>query len=846
MKLSIFEQELFDQFIQESPKGILANFLAALLILFLFWNRWQPGFWVWMGLFSGAMLYRLAIFWLYKQNVINRVVAFNLTYVGIVATAIVWVLALWLVFQNVGIEYKVFIGFIIGGLSAGAVAIFSMVYRFSVTFVTITLLLAAIWFLSADTRIENIMGLGTLILYAYLLQVAKVFSRNYRNLLALSHQKETILKKLEQSNNELKLIFENTPMGIFFYDSHLNVIDANENLMKLLGVQKDALARFNLARIEDKNVRDAIQKAVEKGEPQHYEGAYTTALSGKQIYIRLITNPVKDRSGTILGGLGMMEDIEEEIKTKQRLHNYAQFYLANPNPLFQIDCKSKKILIENEAMQNLRRRILHWQELVESICTGDEERVETRVGERFYAFDIVRVNENCSNVYVRDVTLEKRAKEEAEFFAYYDELTKLPRKKVFTEFMKKAQKHAKRYDRLNALLFIDLDDFKKINDTYGHSVGDEFLVQIANRLRKILRGVDVITRLGGDEFAVLLTDLPGNEEEAKERVEHVVQKILHTINDPLVIGDITIKAAASVGIALFRDESIDEVFKNADLAMYEAKNEGKNRYKFYTEEIRIRYLEKNRLFSELERAILANDFVLYLQPVVRLEDGACVGAEALMRWRYRQNTLLYPDIFIKFAEEGQHIYKLTMWAIKEASRHAENLDQIERISVNLSMQDLQNERFIDDIRRLIETEGVDPKRLMLEITETIALEDYVQIASRVERLKDFGFRIAIDDFGTGYSSMYYLKHLDVDTIKIDKTFIDAIEKNRKDRILTGTVIDLAKLLGLKTIAEGVERKEQLDILKSQGCDKAQGYLFAKPMPPKDFVEYLAAAPVAHD
>ncbi len=846
MQLTLLERKLFDHFIWETPKGILANFLSALLILILFWGRWQTSFWVWLGLFFGVMVYRLVIYWLYKRNVLESTVAFNLTYIGIGATAIIWVLSLWMVFRDVGIEYKVFIGFIIGGLSAGAVAIFSMIYRFSVTFVTITLLVTAIWFLSADTRIEQIMGVGTLILYGYLLQVAKVFSRNYRSLSALSHQKEMLLQKYEKRNNELKLIFENTPMGIFFYDRDFNVIDANENLLKLLGVTKAELTRFRLTNIKNMEVLRAIRNAVETGETQYFEGEYTPVLSDRTIFIRLVTNPVKDKNGKIIGGLGIMEDIDEEIKTKQRLHNYAQFYLTNPNPLFQVDCITKKILIENDAMRSLRQRILNWSEFVERICKTREGNIEERIGDRYYTFDIVAVQNKLRNVYVRDVTLEKRAKEEAEFFAYYDELTKLPRKKVFTEFMKKAQKHAQRYERLNALLFIDLDDFKKINDTYGHSMGDEFLVQIANRMRKNLRGVDVITRLGGDEFAVLLTDLPGDEENAKERVERVVQKILHAIGEPIVVGDVTIKAAASIGIVLFREQACDEVFKNADLAMYEAKNSGKNRYKIFDEEVYIRFLHKNKLFGELEKAILANDFELHFQPVVRLVDNTCVGAEALIRWRYRQRKLLYPNTFIRCAEEGEQIYKITMWAIKEVARFTMELKQLERVSVNLSMKDLQNERFVEDIMRLIKSEDVDPERMMFEITETFALESYSEIASRVKRLKDLGFRVAIDDFGTGYSSMYYLKHLDVDTIKIDKIFIDAIEKNQKDRILTGTVIDLAKLLEIETIAEGVERPEQLDILKSQGCDKAQGYLFAKPMPPKEFANYLASASVAND
>ncbi len=846
MQPTTFEQELFDQFIQESRKGILANILAALLVFMLFWGVWTPKLFVWLGLFGGVLFYRLGACWLYKSGRVSREVAFNLTYLGIIFTALVWVAALWLVFADARLEYKVFIGFIIAGLSAGAVALFSMIYRYSVTYVTITLLAVSAWFLLADTRIEHIMGVGTLILYAYLLQVAKVFSHNYRNLLALAHQKETILQNYIKSNNELKLIFENTPMGIFFYDTDLKILDANENFAKLIGVQKEELIGFDLGRIRNNAAAEAIRKALSTGKRQQFEGDYITTLTNKKICVRLVTNSVRDGRGNIVGGIGMMEDIEEEVQTKQKLHNFAQFYLANPNPVFQIDCSSKRISIENEAAKQLRGRIGYWDHLVERLCQTRQQSIEERIGKKYYEFDIVPTEHGRRNIYVKDITLEKRAQKEAEFFAYYDELTKLPRKKVFKEFIKKAQKHATRYNRYNALLFVDLDDFKKINDTFGHSVGDEFLVEVAGRMRKILRGVDVITRLGGDEFAVLLSDLPGVEEDARARAEHVVRKILDALAEPMQIDDIPLKASASIGIALFRDEESEEVFKKADMAMYEAKKEGKNSYRFFTEEVRLRYLHKNKLFSELEHSILQNDFLLHLQPIIRAHDGKCIGAEALMRWHYHQNTILYPDLFIKFAEEGQHIYKLSLWAIKEASRLASSLPGIERISVNLSMKDLQNERLVEDIIKLMETEGVEPARLMLEITETIALEDYVQISKRVEELRALGFKVAIDDFGTGYSSMYYLKHLEVDTIKIDKSFIDALEVSHKDRVLTSTIIDLAKLLGLHTVAEGVEREGQYEILKDQGCDKVQGYLFARPMPPQDFERYLAAAGVADD
>lgn len=834
MKLSAVDLELFEELNKNILKGVFANFLTAILLWILLWPQIPPLFYYWFAALSGVMLFRGLVWFAYKAKKVQKYTALLLTYGGIVASALVWVGAVWLFFPEMTLQQRTFLAVIIMAMSAGFASSFAMIKLFGVTYISLTLSLLALKLFMDGTKEEMLLGVGAMVLYGYLYNVVETTARIYKNLVALTHQKEILLEQYEKNNAELTLIFENTPMGIFFYNANMHIVDANANLAKLLDIPRRKFHNFDLNNLKSPEIVYILRSTLETGLPYKYEGEHTIGQH-KKLAIRLMTNPVKNRDGKVIGGLGMVEDISKELATKRQLENFAQFYLENPNPVFQVDCKREMVTIQNTAAKELLQE-LNSANLLQKICLSASTTIEEKVRSKVYAFDIVTIDKERKNVYGKDVTEQKRAQQEAEFFAYYDELTKLPRKKLFVEFIKKAQEHAKRYGSYNALLFIDLDNFKRLNDMYGHTFGDMLLVSVAKKLMQVLRGEDVVTRLGGDEFAVLLHGLASQKKEAQEKAQKVAQKILHTLREPLIIEGIQVHTSASIGIVVFQQEDIESLFVNADMAMYEAKRQGKERYYVFDEKIKEETIYKNRLVFALEEAIESGDFVVYFQPIVSL-NSATVGAEALVRWLHK-GKLIAPSIFIPLAEERKLISHITRTVMRKASHFAINEHRIERVSVNLSALDLHNKQFFTWLREDIDKGLIDPVKMELEITESLALEDYLSVKEKILELKSLGFRIAIDDFGTGYSSMYYIKHLAIDTIKIDKTFVDQLERDKKEFALTSSIIHMAHLLGLKTVAEGVERKEQLELLRQLQCDRVQGFYIAPPMSAQELEQFL--------
>ena len=835
MKLSALELELYEELDKNIYKGVFANFIAAFLLFLLLWPQFPPYFFAWFVSLSIVMMIRALVTYLYNKQKIQKFRAVLFSFIGIVLSALIWVAAVWLFFPHISLQQRTFMAMILMAMSAGFASSFASIKVFGITYISITLFGLALQLFLDGTKEEMLLGVGVMVLYGYLYNVVETTSKMYRNLITLSHQKEILLEQYEKNNTELKLIFENTPIGIFFYDKDLRIIDANSNLANLLGIAHKKFRNFDLTTLQAPEILYILRSTLETGMPYKFEGEYTIAGLKKKLAIRLMTNPVKDREGVVIGGLAMIEDIAKELATKRQLENFAQFYLENPNPVFQVDCEKGAITIQNSAAKHLLGQ-LNKKSLLHKICMSASTTLEEHIGVKVFSFDVVPIDEKRKNVYGKDVTEQKRAQQEAEFFAYYDELTKLPRKKLFLEFIKKAQKLAKRYGTYNALLFIDLDNFKRLNDMYGHTFGDMFLVAVANRFLEILRGEDVITRLGGDEFAVLLQNLSTDKEEAKQKAQKVAKKILATLKKPIVIEGIQVHSSASIGIVLFQDEDAETLFVNADMAMYEAKRQGKESYYFFDERIKQENVYKNSLALALEDAIEKGDFIVYFQPIVGLFTST-ISAEALIRWMYK-GKLISPALFIPLAEERKVISHLSRIVLRKASAFAIHEHRIERVAVNLSTIDLHNPQFFEWLQEDIDNRIIDPVKIELEITETLALEDYVTVKERIQELKSLGFRIAIDDFGTGYSSMYYIKHLAIDTIKIDKTFVDQLEHDKKEFALTSSIIHMAHLLGLKTVAEGVERKEQLALLRQLQCDKVQGFFIAPPMSKEEFRSYL--------
>ena len=457
---------------------------------------------------------------------------------------------------------------------------------------------------------------------------------------------------------------------------------------------------------------------------------------------------------------------------------------------------------------------------------------------------------------VRDVTERKQMQDHIQHLAYHDSLTELPNRAMFNRHLNHAIAHAQRYHKGLAVLFIDLDRFKNINDTLGHDAGDRLLKEMAHRIGSCLRssdvvartergksgsrsGGDLVARLGGDEFVVLIEEVTDTV-----RVSHIARKLLTALVKEFPLEGQLIHVTASIGISTFPEDGRNEfsLMKHADIAMYRAKERGKNTFQFYSAQMDLHSAELLALESGLRRSLERKEFVLFYQAKVETRTGRITGVEALVRWQHPELGLVSPVHFIPLAEESGLIGPLSQWVIQEAlaqNRHWQQLGLPSmRVAINLSARQFIDEDLLTDTLRALKDSGVDPSLLELEITESMMMhntEKTVQILSEMRRA---GIRIAIDDFGIGYSSLSHLKRFPVDTIKIDRSFIKDIPGDKADEAITEAIIAMSKSLKIKVVAEGVESLDQLLFLRARGCDEIQGYFFSRPVPAADFARLL--------
>ncbi len=465
------------------------------------------------------------------------------------------------------------------------------------------------------------------------------------------------------------------------------------------------------------------------------------------------------------------------------------------------------------------------------------------IGELAVAFNLMAANLATTtasrNELDKEITERKRAEETIKHQAYYDELTGLPNRRLFEDQLDRALAQARRKHQRLVVMFLDLDRFKTVNDTVGHNLGDELLQSASKRLTNLLRDGDTVARMGGDEFTILLPEV-----DREEAILDVARRILNSFRQPWTLGRSEFVVTASIGIAVWPNDGQDgeALLKNADMAMYRAKDQGRDNFQLYSPAMNAEVAARLALEKELRRALRNEEFVVYYQPQQNIRTGQIIGVEALVRWQHPERGLLLPGEFIAVAEEGELIVPLGEWVLRTACTQAKAWQDAGlpplRMAVNFSARQFQHGSPMEAIASVLADTGLDPRRLELEITEGVAMSDVEHAMKILGDLRDLGVQIALDDFGTGHSSLAYLKRFPIDALKIDQSFIRDLTTDPDSKAIAATIIAMAHNLNHTVIAEGVETEEQLAFLREQECDEFQGYLLSRPVPADELLEIL--------
>ncbi len=679
-------------------------------------------------------------------------------------------------------------------------------------------------------------------------------------------------KALRESEAKFRALVESTSDWIWEIDEQAVYTYASPQVYGLLGYTAGELigkTPFDLMQPDEAaRVKERFSAIASERKPFRLLENANLHKNGRVVFLETSGAPMFDAQGVFRGYRGIGRDITERKQAELELRIAATAFETQEGIL--ITDRDKHILRVNQAFTRLTGysaaesigrtpamlksgrhdeafyRCL-WETLTRDKYWQGEIWNQRKNGEIFPEWlTITAVLDADGQVthYVgvfSDITLRKEADEKIYRLAFYDPLTGLPNRRLLMDRLQQAMASGARSQREGALLFLDLDDFKTLNDTRGHDIGDLLLIEVAERLRDCVRGGDTVARLGGDEFVVMLEDLSEDTQQAAAAARDVGEKVLAAINQPFDLQGVEYHGSSSIGISLFRGGGIgmDDLLKHADTAMYQAKASGRNTLRFFDPAMQAQLEMRAALADDLRQALPRRQFKLYYQ--IQVNEQGVAGAEALLRWQHPERGLVLPMEFIPLAEETGLIVPIGAWVLQMAcvQLKAWQTDPLTRhlqLAVNVSARQFRQPDFVEQVLDVLKKADVDPLRLGLEfeLTESLVLHDIDDSIGKMQALRNVGIRFSLDDFGTGQSSLSYLKRLPLDQIKIDRSFLCDVATDPNDAAIVRTIIGMADNLGLNVIAEGVETEQQRDFLERNGCHAYQGHLFGKPVPIEAF------------
>lgn len=686
-------------------------------------------------------------------------------------------------------------------------------------------------------------------------------------------ERKRVEKELKERQEKLRRITDNM-LDIICQTNMEGVLEyISPSIKNVLGYDiEDLLGRsiFEFVHPDDmdevmtnfKKITHTLLQGKEELRYRHAEGYY--------LWLDVVGNILFDSNGQPIGVTLCARDITERKRIEMALHEseerYRRLVELSPDAICVHD--GGRIVFANRAAAKLLGAA-NSEELIgkpvldfvhpdygESVRERIHQMLEERkdvplIEEKFIRLDCTIVDvevaatsflfegEMAVLVVFRDITKRKQAEETIRYQAYNDILTDLPNRMLLNDCLIMALACTRRNKEMLAVMFLDLDRFKNINDTLGHAIGDELLKSVAKRLTGLVRGVDTVARFGGDEFTILLPEISRAGEAAG-----IAQRILDAFKKPFMIKGYELYITTSIGISIYpaHGDNVETLLKNADIAMYRAKDRGRNNYQFFTLDMNKATLDRLNLANSLRHALEREELVIYYQPKVNINTGKVIGMEALVRWQHPDLGLVSPVEFIPLAEETGLIIPIGEWVLRTACVQNKAWQDTGfpplSVAVNLSVLQFKQHDLIETINRILKETGLEPHYLEIEITETVAMDNVDYNIMVLRKLREMGVQISLDDFGTGYSSISYLEHFLLDNIKIDQSFVHSITMNHNNAAIVTSVIDMAHRLNLKVTAEGVETEEQFVLLKQRQCDNMQGYLFSKPLPVNEFEKIL--------